>query len=113
MDEKKYALSLENIMDFVFQTNVAPSTYTEITETYAPSEGDKLALIEKQLKEEKDGGDKEQMSLRYDLVKSLIDNLMGISAVRLNDEQPSGAFSFGEALIINTLVNENLIVEIQ
>ena len=101
---KKYILNIENIMDFIFDSDKRDSD-SEITEVYVSDDDTKeLMLSTKQLREVKGGDNSPKFTIRYDMLKTFLD--------LISDMDVNGAASFGENLIYNTMINEGFITEI-
>ena len=102
----KYVLDLENIMNFVFDSNINRDSESEITEMYLlDEETNDMVLNTKQLREVKGGDTTQKATIRYDMMKMFIDII--------TDLDMDGANSFGESLIFNTMINEGLIKEVE
>lgn len=98
-------LNLNNIIDFIFNSDNEKCGDSEITELYSyDGDSDKLSLTTKQLRELKSHDFTPHQSIRYDLVRIFIDKLLD-----LEDEE----ITFGQAIVINTMLKENLISEIK
>lgn len=104
----KYVLDLENIMKFVFETDTQRDSESEITEMYLLDEESKdMVLNTKQLREVKGGDATQKSTIRYDMIKMFIDTLLDL------DVSEHSQWSFGEALIFNTMAENELIKEIK
>jgi hypothetical protein len=100
-----YILNMENIINYIFDNSNEKEGDSEITELYVMDEGTKnMTLSTKQLREIKSKEITTHQSIRYDMVKMLLDRLMDIS----DDE-----LTLGETVVINTLLTEGLISEIK
>lgn len=102
MEEIKYVIDVENLMKFIFESDIKRDVDSEITETYLADEnnGDML-LTSKQYREVKGGDNTSKQTIRYDFFKSLIE--------LLEDTDGLSTMSFREKLAFNTLFNEGLI----
>lgn len=101
--EGNYILDLDNIIKFCFDSNDKTSD-SEITEVYVTDENSKnLTLTSKQLREVKSGDVSSKHTVKYDLVKTFIADLMDI------DEH---AMTFGDSVIVNTMLNAGLLKQI-
>ena len=101
---KKYILNIENVMNFIFDSDKRDSD-SEITEVYVSDDDTKeLMLSTKQLREVKGGDNSPKFTIRYDMLKTFID--------MISDMGLDGTSTFGENLIYNTMINEGLITEI-
>lgn len=101
----KYVLDMENILKFIFESDIKRDMDSEITEVYVTDEEThELTLTTKQLRELKGGDNTSKSTIRYDMVKMFID--------MISDLDTSGVNSFGESLIYNTMINEGLIKEL-
>jgi hypothetical protein len=98
-----YVLDIDNIINFCFK-NDNTSTDSEKTEMYMLDEenGD-MVLASRQVREVKNGDLTNLQTLKYDLVKNFIADLMNINE---ND------ITFGDSVIINTMINENFLKEV-
>lgn len=104
----KYVLDLENIMNFVFDSNINRDSESEITEMYLlDEETNDMVLNTKQLREVKGGDTTQKATIRYDMIKMFIDTLLDL------DVSENSQWSFGEALIFNTMAENELIKEIK
>lgn len=104
----KYVLDLENIMKFVFESETQRDSESEITEMYLLDEESKdMVLNTKQLREVKGGDTTPKSTIRYDMIKMFIDTLLDL------DVSENSQWSFGEALIFNTMAENELIKEIK
>lgn len=98
-------LNLEGIVDFVFNSELEDRGDSEITELYVMDEDNKnMQLSSKQLREVKGNDITPQQSIRYELVKMMLDNILMI-----DDED----MTFGNSVIINTMLSEGLITEVK
>lgn len=109
MGEKiKYVLDLENINKFIFESDSPRDTESEITEMYALDEdSNEMALTAKQLRETKGGDTTPKSTIKYDMLKMFIETMLDL------DVTENSTWSFGEALIFNTMVSNELIKEIK
>lgn len=105
---KMYVFDLENIINFVFDKDGSSDTRNiEITENYEYNEDiSALKLKSKVVKETKGSSVKNPASdnIRYDLIKFFIASLE-----ELPSNIPDSSISFGDKVIINTMINEELI----
>jgi hypothetical protein len=100
-----YILNMENIVSYIFDDSNDKDSDSEITELYVMDENTKnMTLSTKQMREIKSKEITTHQSIRYDMVKMLLDRLMDIS----DDE-----LTLGETVVINTLLTEGLISEIK
>lgn len=107
MDEemRAYVLNLENIINFIFDSGNEDGNDSEITELYVMDDDTKsMTLSTKQMREIKSKEITTNQTVRYDMVKMLLDRLMDIE----NEE-----LTLGETIVINTLLTEGLISEIK
>jgi hypothetical protein len=103
-DNRAYILNLENVINFIFDGEERNSD-SEITEMYVMDEGSKnLSLSTKQMREVKSGDVSNYQTIRYDIMKMLMDRLFDIE----NEE-----LTFGETVVVNTMLTEGLITEIK
>ena len=103
-ENRAYVLNLENIMDFVFDEGERNGD-SEITELYVMDEDTKnLSLSTKQMREIKSGDMSNYQTIRYDMVKMLLDRLFDIE----NEE-----LTLGETIVVNTMLTQGLITEIK
>lgn len=102
---RAYVLNLENVINFIFDSGNEDGNDSEITELYVMDEETKsMALSTKQMREIKSKEITTNQTVRYDMVKMLLDRLMDIE----NEE-----LTLGETIVINTLLTEGLISEIK
>lgn len=107
-DRVKYILDLENIMNFVFDSDAPRSSESEITEMYMlDEESNDMVLNTKQLREIKGGDGSQKSTIKYDMMKMFIDTLLDL------DVSENSQWSFGEALIFNTMAENELIKEVK
>lgn len=109
LNSKKYTIDLNRLFEFVFDEGYSRITDSEIVETYIEDDETKnLVLANKQLRELKAGDNSSKQAIRYDMVKLFVDLLMSIDL-----DEGIEALSFGEILIINTLLSQGILVEIK
>ena len=100
-----YILDLNEIFDFIFESRNGNSSDSEITELYTVNEDSSgLELNSKQLREIKSNNDSNTYGVKYDLIKSLVESFLMIDPEDVN---------FGEAVVINTLLNNQLIKKVE
>lgn len=98
-----YILDIDNIIKFCFESDDKVGD-SEITEVYMVDDDEKkLSLSSKQLREVKTGDVTTKQTMKYDLIKTFIADLVDIDS---ND------VTFGDAVIVNTMINEGLLKEI-
>lgn len=103
-DNRAYVLNLENIINFIFEDDERNSD-SEITEMYVMDEDSKnLSLSTKQMREVKSSDVSNYQTIRYDIMKMLMDRLFDIE----NEE-----LTFGETVVVNTMLTEGFITEIK
>lgn len=103
-EERAYFLNMESIFNYILDDEVKDSE-SEITELYVMNDETKnMSLKQKQLREVKSGDLTTSQSCRYEMVKLLLDKLLDIE----NEE-----LTFGQTVIVNTLLTEGLITEIK
>lgn len=101
---EKYVLDIDAIVKFCFD-NDGKTTDSEITEVYVADEESKnLSLASKQLREVKNGDVTSMQTMKYDLVKLLIVDLM---------EMDEDELSLGDTVIMNTMMNEGFLKPIE
>ena len=97
--------NLERIVDFVFDNEHGSNGDSEITELYIMDDKSKnMQLSTKQLREIKGNDITPQQSIRYELVKMMLDNIIAIEGEEA---------TFGNSVVINTMLSEGLITEIK
>lgn len=101
--DEKYVLDLENIINFIFSNNDSVSTDSEFVDVYSADEANNLILNQRQIREVKNGDATSKNTIRYDLVKMFIEYLMDADF-----NEPS----FGETVVLNTMLNEELIKKV-
>ena len=102
---RAYVLNLENIIDFIFGSGNEYGNDSEITELYVmDDETNSMTLSTKQIREVKSQEITTNQSVRYEMVKILLDRLMNIESDEL---------TLGETIVINTLLTEELISEVK
>lgn len=98
----QYILNLENLLNFVFKESSNQMTDSEITETYVSDDSDNnLVLTTKQIRENKNNEDAAGQTVRYDIIKTLLDMISDVANV--------DTLTFREQLAIDTLINEGII----
>ena len=111
MGDIKYALDINNIIKFCYDTEDAVNSDSEITDLYVKNdETNEFELTSKQLREVKTAYDSNKVALKFDLIKLLVESLANMSAISGNDMKIN---NFGEQLIINTIFTNGLIKEIK
>lgn len=101
--EGNYILDLENIIKFCFDNDDKTSD-SEITEVYVTDENSKnLTLTSKQLREVKSGDVSSRQTVKYDLIKTFISDLMDMDDSNL---------TFGDSVIVNTMLSEGLLKQV-
>lgn len=106
---ENFVLDLDAIKEFVFEELVQKekSRDNEITETYGLDDDGKKKLISQVMHEVKGSDFSEHETLRYDMIKTFLTML---DSVELDTEL--APMSFGQRLVLNTMVNYGLIKEI-
>ena len=100
-----YILNLDGILDFIFDSRNDSGRDSEITELYTMNEDSTaLELNSKQLREIKSNNDASTYGVKYDLIKGLVDTFLMIDPEDV---------TFGEAVVVNTLLNNELIKKIE
>lgn len=102
-----YVFDLEKMMNFVFDKDGERSNNNvEITETYEANDNGGLQLVSRSAQETKGNASRSTSSdnIRYDLVKLFISSLDSMPVEIDSDE-----ISFGEKVIINTMINEEFL----
>lgn len=100
--EGNYILDLDNIIKFCFD-NDDKTNDSEITEVYVTDENSKnLTLTSKQLREVKSGDVSSKQTVKYDLIKTFISDLMDMDDI----------LTFGDSIIINTMLSEGLLKQV-
>lgn len=98
-----YILDIDNIIKFCFENDVKTGD-SEITEVYMMDDENKgLTLSSKQLREVKSGDATNKQTMKYDLIKTFLADLIEVDSENV---------TFGDAIIINTMLNEGLLKEI-
>ncbi|MBR6515735.1 MAG: hypothetical protein IKT40_02650 [Bacilli bacterium] len=100
---ENYVLDLENIVNFIFAQNEVNSD-SEFVDVYSSDESNNLVLNQRQIREVKNGDTTAKSTIRYDMIKTFIEYLMDADFT-----DPS----FGEAMVLNTMLNEELIKQIE
>lgn len=98
---ENYVLDFENIINFIFCENETNND-SEFVDIYTNNDSG-LVLNQRQIREVKNGDTTSKSTIRYDLVKTFIEYLMDADF-----NEPS----FGEAMVFNTMLNEELIKKI-
>lgn len=104
-ESRAFILNMENIINFVFDGDNGKNGDTEITELYVMNEETKnMSLSTKQMREMKSDEMTTYQTIRYDMMKMLMERLFSIE----NEE-----LTLGETVVINTMMSEGLITEIK
>lgn len=104
-EKRAYILNLNGIIDFVFDGDDKKENNSEITDFYVMNDNtNTMTLSTRQIQEKKGDVVGQRENMRYDLVTRLLDHLMNI------DEEELG---LGDSIVINTLLTEELIIEIK
>lgn len=106
--DNNYMLDLDAIMDFVFADS-DKSTNTEITESYEGANND-LSLRSKTLREVQNGDNTNVMTIRYDFIKVLLDNVFNYYPI---EDELTGEDEFKVNIVMNTLLNNGMLKEIK
>lgn len=113
-DGKSYAIDFEKLVSVISKTSETKDTAK--VETWGYNDGDnEFKVIQRELSENTNDGSSTYGTIRYDLMKNLLNlvvspfadengNIMQIS-------RPEEMF-FGQALAFNTLVNEEIIIDV-
>lgn len=99
---EKYVLDLGNIINYIFDQNETTND-SEFVDVYNVDGNNNLVLNQRQIREVKNGDTTSKSTIRYDLLKMFIEYLMDADFT-----EPS----FGEAMVLNTMLNEELIKKI-
>ena len=99
---ENYVFDFENIINFIFTQN-EQTTDSEFVDVYSSDESNNLVLNQRQIREVKNSDTTSKSTIRYDLVKMFIEYLMDADF-----NEPS----FGEAMVLNTMLNEELIKKV-
>lgn len=98
-----YVFDVENIIKYIFDNDTVNGD-SEITDLYImDDESQNLTLSTKQVREVKSSDDSNRQTIKYDLIKMFIMGLMEV------DEENA---SFGDVMLMNTMLNEGLIRQI-
>lgn len=125
-----YALDLNKISEFVFSSRMDKNSEMTISEVYAKTdenfdENSQLKLISKEISENKLNGNNGVDTIKYDLVRQLLDIIMSIGVNNKNgnmfveqqlETQNDGTLenmSVGEMIAFNTFVNEGFLINIK
>ena len=101
--EVHYKLDIDKMLGFVFDDSREVST--EITENYVESSSEEQGSS-KVIREVKNEVGSSTSAIKYDLIKFFLGTMVDAEA---NDD--GSGLSFGETLIINTLLDEGIIIE--
>lgn len=105
-ENRAYILNLENLIGFIYQGDNNDKNYeSELTELYVvDNENSNMSLSNKQLREIKNNDMTNHQTIRYDMIKLLLERLLDIKEEVL---------TFGETVVLNTMLTEGLITEIK
>ena len=77
--------------------------YSEIVDIYGSDEDNNLVLTQRQMRETKNGDTTAKNTIKYDMLKMFVEYIM---------DSDFSEPSFGETIILNSMINEGLIKEI-
>lgn len=108
-DKIKYVLDLDNLSKFIFEdSSTKRDSESEISEIYVLDENtNEMVMNSKQLRELKGGDTTPQATIKYDMIKMFIDTMLGL------DVSEDSMWTFGEALIFNTMADYGFIKEVK
>lgn len=115
--DKKYSIDIKKILDFVNYSNAHPIKESEIIDTYQNEEEDEgttnenntLGVSSKIIRETTSFGVAQIDNIRYDLVKTFIQQILEFGY----EEREDIAFPpFGFKIAFNTLIKEGFLKEI-
>lgn len=127
IDEEIYALDLSKINEFIFSSQTEKNSETNISEVYAKvdeANNDNLKLVSKEIAENKTNGNASIDNIKYDMIKMMLDLILGIGGNGKNNgmfiDQPfhnektssTDSMSVGEIIAFNTFVNEGFLINI-
>lgn len=114
IEGKNFYLDLKKISDFVYYSNNHPIKESEITDTYGNEDENKnsgeFGVNSKTIRETTSYGVAQIDNIRYDLLKSLILQVLGFG---YEDEDKSENLPFGFEIAFNTLITEGFLKEIK
>ena len=113
IDISSLAYDLNAILDFVWQKQNKGKT-SEITEVYNKNTSGDLELVEKSLSEIKSENLDEVATIRYDLIKQLIQETNNILMEENEDGETTSPMinTLGNTLSLNTLLNEGMLISV-
>lgn len=125
IDGEVYALDLNKINDFVFSSQKNPNIETNISESYSINDNDNaLELMNKSINENKIYGNSSVDNIKYDLVRKLLDILLGVNNEIQSPIYAEQVFenrkvdtldnmSLGEIISFNTFLNEGFLINLK
>lgn len=102
---RKYALNLKKIFEYVSYYDKNEKQEKEICNIYSRDNNGDVNLVSKQVKEITAPGDSQVDNIRYDMIKTLLVDVMNIA---IGEEM-----SLSNVISLNTLINEGLLIEIE
>lgn len=121
IDVSSLAYNLSAIIDFIFEQSNSEKS-SEIREVYEKGTARELELVQKSLAEVKSGNLDTAATIRYDIIRKLLDQVDGILMIDNfnDDEMPTNnsmdsdlsepiLSHLGELFALNTLINEGML----
>lgn len=102
---QKLAYDLSAIVDFIFNEGERDNS-VEITETQVSNESGNL-VTESKVTHELKSTDSNKYTIKYDMIKLFMDVMNNVEV-----DQETVPLSFGETMILNTMLSEGLLKEV-
>lgn len=106
--DKEYCLDIKAILKFINYSDSHSNKETEIIDKYEKDENQSLKNSEKTIREITSYGNTNMDNINYDLIKMLLGQVLSWG---YEEENTSSTIPFGLKVVINTLLNEKLLLE--
>lgn len=115
IQDKKYCLDINRISDFVNYSDSHLAKESEIIDTYGINNDvvttnyKGIDVVSKSIREVTTQGNVQLDNIRYDLIKTLITQIMGFD---YDENKHKNEIPFGLEIALNTLIKEGFLIEI-
>ena len=115
IQDKKYCLDINRISDFVNYSDSHLAKESEIIDTYGINNDavttnyKGIDVVSKSIREVTTQGNVQLDNIRYDLIKTLITQIMGFD---YDENKYKNEIPFGLEIALNTLIKEGFLIEI-
>lgn len=107
-----YALNMEKILDFVFESQNEKNAELEVAQRYETNSNGEQELVTTEKREVKGKGNTAIDTIKYDLIKSFLDNLSQFP-VHENNSENIMPLTVLNIIVFNTMINEGFLIEIK